>query len=117
MSEFFREYVEKFPRNFFLVDSSERKVLRTICGSKIENGVYKRRHNHELDKEFDNPNVNVTKTNRLRYAGHIIRRPEDVGAEYSIRNTLGILLRNFFYGKKFKLLRSYLRVGFKNYLM
>jgi hypothetical protein len=24
----------------------ERKVLRTICGPKIENGVYRRRYNH-----------------------------------------------------------------------
>jgi hypothetical protein len=55
-----------------------RKVLRTICGPKIENGVYRRRYNHELDKEFDSPNaLNVTKTSRLRYAGHMIRRPED----------------------------------------
>jgi hypothetical protein len=57
----------------------ERKVLRTICGPKIENGVYRRRYNHELDKVFDSPNVlNVTKTSRLRYAGHMIRRPEDL---------------------------------------
>jgi hypothetical protein len=45
----------------------------------IENGVYKRRYNHELDKEFDSLNVlNVTKTSRLRYAGHMIRRPKDL---------------------------------------
>jgi hypothetical protein len=57
----------------------ERKVLRTICGPKIENGVYRRRYNHELEREFDSPNVlNVTKTNKLRYAGHMIRRPEDL---------------------------------------
>jgi hypothetical protein len=57
----------------------ERKVLRTICGPKIENGVYRRRYNHELEREFDSPNVlNVTKTNRLRYAGHMIRRLEDL---------------------------------------
>jgi hypothetical protein len=31
----------------------ERKVLRTICGPKIENGVYRRRYNHELDEEFN----------------------------------------------------------------
>jgi hypothetical protein len=56
----------------------ERKVLRTICGPKIENSVYRRRYNHELDKECDSPNaLNVTKTSRLRYAGHMIRRPED----------------------------------------
>jgi hypothetical protein len=53
-----------------------RKVLQTICGPKIENGVYKRRYNHELDKEFDSPNI--TKTSRLRYAGHMIRIPEDL---------------------------------------
>jgi hypothetical protein len=57
----------------------ERKVLRTICGVKIENGVYRRRYNHEHDKEFDSPNaLNFTKTNRLRYAGHMIRRSEDL---------------------------------------
>jgi hypothetical protein len=35
--------------------------------------------NHELDKEFNSPNaLNVTKISRLRYAGHMIRRPEDL---------------------------------------
>jgi hypothetical protein len=57
----------------------ERKVLRTISGPIIENGVYRRRYNFELDKEFDSPSVlNVVKTSRLRYAGHMIRRPEDL---------------------------------------
>jgi hypothetical protein len=57
----------------------ERKVLQTICGPIIENVVYRRRYNHELDKEFDSPNaLNVTKTSRLRYAGHMIRKPEDL---------------------------------------
>jgi hypothetical protein len=57
----------------------ERKVLRTICGPKIENGVYRRRYNHELDKEFDSLNaLNITKTSRLRYAGHMNRRLEDL---------------------------------------
>jgi hypothetical protein len=57
----------------------ERKVLRTICGSKIENSIYRRKYNHKLEREFDSPNVlNVTKTSRLRYAGHMIRRPEDL---------------------------------------
>jgi hypothetical protein len=40
----------------------ETNVLRTICGSKIENGVYRRRYNHELDKEFYSPiALNVAK--------------------------------------------------------
>jgi hypothetical protein len=57
----------------------ERKVLLTICGPKIESGVYRRRYNHELQREFVSPNVlNVTKTSGLRYAGHMIRRPEDL---------------------------------------
>jgi hypothetical protein len=57
----------------------ERKVFQTICGLKIEDGVYRRMYNHKLDKEFNSPNaLNVTKTSRLRYARHIIRRPEDL---------------------------------------
>jgi hypothetical protein len=57
----------------------ERKVVRTICGPKIENGVYRRRNNHELDKEFDSSNdLNVTKTSRLRFTGHMIRRTDDL---------------------------------------
>jgi hypothetical protein len=57
----------------------ETKVLRTICDPKVENGVYRRRYNPELDKEFESPNaLNVTKTSSLRYADHMIRRPEDL---------------------------------------
>jgi hypothetical protein len=57
----------------------ERKVFRTICGSKIENGVYRRRYIYELDKEFDSPNApNIAKTSSLRYAAYMIRRPEDL---------------------------------------
>jgi hypothetical protein len=53
----------------------KNQVGALICGPKIENGVY----SHELDKQFDSPNaINVTKTSRLRYAGHMIRRPEDL---------------------------------------
>jgi hypothetical protein len=65
----------------------ERKVLRTICGPKIENGVYRRRYNHELKKEFNSPNtLNVTKTSRLRYAGHMIRRSDDIPTKSSIQS-------------------------------
>jgi hypothetical protein len=68
----------------------ERKVFRTIWGLKIENVVYRRRYNHELEREFDSPNVlNVTKTSRLRYTGHIIKRPEDLPQKlYSEPNPL-----------------------------
>jgi hypothetical protein len=68
----------------------ERKVLRTICGPKIENAVYRTRYSHELKREFDSPNVlNVTKTCRLRYAGHMIRKPEDLPQKlYSDLNSM-----------------------------
>jgi hypothetical protein len=57
----------------------ERKVLRTISGPKLENGLYKRRYNFALQREFDSPCViNIVKTNRLRYAGHMIRKPKDL---------------------------------------
>jgi hypothetical protein len=65
----------------------ERKVLRTICGPKIENVVYRSRYNHELDKEFNSPNaLNVTKSSKLRYAGHMIRRPQDLSQKNSIQS-------------------------------
>jgi hypothetical protein len=45
----------------------ERKVVRTIYGLKLENGVYRRRYNFELQREFDSPCViNIVKTNGLR---------------------------------------------------
>jgi hypothetical protein len=54
--------------------------------AKIENDVYRRRYNHELERKFNSPNaLNVTKTSRLRYAGHIIRRPEDLPLEGGIK--------------------------------
>jgi hypothetical protein len=59
--------------------NSAYRSFRTICSPKIENGVYMRRYNHELEREFDSPNaLNVTKTSRLHYAGHMITRPEDL---------------------------------------
>jgi hypothetical protein len=55
----------------------ERKVLLTIYGPKIVDGMCNRRYNFELDSEFNSPNViGVVKNNRLRCAGHIIRVAE-----------------------------------------
>jgi hypothetical protein len=55
-----------------LLYGSETWVLTCwpkICGPKIENCAYRRRYNHELDKEFNSPNgLNITKTSRLRYS-------------------------------------------------
>jgi hypothetical protein len=55
---------------------------------KSKNGVYRRRYNHELDKEFDSPNaINVTKTSRFRYSGHMIRGLEDQPQKANPRKT------------------------------
>jgi hypothetical protein len=70
-----RQVLTKREENQLLV--FERKVLPKICGPKIENGVYRRRYNHELDKNSPNA-LNVTKTRRLRYAGHMIRRSKEL---------------------------------------
>jgi hypothetical protein len=60
--------------------------LRGRFSERYANGVYRRRYNHVLDKEFNSPNaLNVTKTNRLRYAGHMIRRPEDLPQKALLR--------------------------------
>jgi hypothetical protein len=56
----------------------DRKVLRTIYGPKLVDGVYRSRYNFELDREFNSPNINgVVKSNRLRYAGHMIRGSQE----------------------------------------
>jgi hypothetical protein len=54
----------------------ERKVLRTICGPKIENGVYMRRYNHELDNEFKSPNaLNVRSPDNLPHKALFTAKP------------------------------------------
>jgi hypothetical protein len=57
----------------------DQKGGEPICDPKIENGVYKRRYNHELAIEFNSPNaLNITKTSKLRYDGHMIRKTVDL---------------------------------------
>ena len=54
--------------------SFKRKVLRTIFGTKLENGRHRRRYNFELEQDFGEPNIiAVVKCNRLRWAGHLVR--------------------------------------------
>jgi hypothetical protein len=57
----------------------ERMVLRTMYGPKLENGVYRRRYNFEFQRDLNSSCIiNIVKTNRLRYAGNMIERPEDL---------------------------------------
>jgi hypothetical protein len=54
-----------------------------ICVPKLDNGVYRRRHNFQLEREFNSPCViNVVKTNKLRYADHITGKPTTEGYFY-----------------------------------
>jgi hypothetical protein len=56
-----------------LLSVSERRILRCISGA-VQNGVRKKRYNHELYELFNEPDiVNYIKINRLGCAGHVIR--------------------------------------------
>ena len=56
----------------------ERRVLRAIYGPVKEGQEYRSRHNHELYLLFQDADiVTVLRANRLRWAGHVFRRPED----------------------------------------
>jgi hypothetical protein len=53
--------------------------IQNDCSESFETRQGLRQGELELEREFDSPNVlNVTKTSRLRYAGHMIRRPKDL---------------------------------------
>ena len=57
-----------------LLLSFERKVLRTIFGTKLENGRNRRRYNFELEQDFEESHIiAVIKCNRLRWTGHLVR--------------------------------------------
>lgn len=56
----------------------ERKVLRTILGGKLENGIWRRRMNHELYQVYNGKDiVKLITYGRLRWAGHVARMPEE----------------------------------------
>jgi hypothetical protein len=61
-----------------MIAARNDRTIRDV-GQSVAIGVYRRRYNHELDKKFDRPNaLNVTKTSRFSYAGHMIKIPEDL---------------------------------------
>ena len=60
----------------------ERRVLRTIFGGVQENGVWRRRMNHELAQLFGEPSITkVAKAGRIRWAGHVVRMPNNYPAK------------------------------------
>lgn len=60
----------------------ERRVLRTIFGGVQENGVWRRRMNHELAQLYGEPSIQkVAKAGRIRWAGHVARMPDNYPAK------------------------------------
>ena len=56
----------------------ERRVLRTIFGGVCENGVWRRRMNHELAQLYGEPSIRkVAKAGRVQWAGHVVRMPDN----------------------------------------
>ena len=75
----------KADENLLLV--FERKVLRTIFGAIQENGVFRRRFNFELQRDYGEANIiAIIKTNRLRWAGHLARMEDERPAKTLFRN-------------------------------
>jgi hypothetical protein len=62
----------KREKNRFII--FERKVLRTMYGSKLVDGVYRSRFYFKLDSEFHSPNV----IDVVYYAGNTIDGAEDL---------------------------------------
>jgi hypothetical protein len=56
----------------------ENRVLRRIFGPKREeDGSWRKFHNDELHSLYSSPNiVRVIKSRRMRWAGHVVGRPE-----------------------------------------
>jgi hypothetical protein len=84
----------------------ERQVLQTICGPKIENAVYRRRYNHELEREFDSPNaLNVTNSSRLRpktYHKKLYSEPNPLEGEKTYK--MAFLHQNHIFGVALRLI-------------
>jgi hypothetical protein len=61
-----------------MLNTSERSILRRICGLIQEGGSWRPRWNIELYSLYKEPNiVEDIKVRRLGWAGHIIRMEEE----------------------------------------
>jgi len=56
----------------------DRRVLRCIFGAKQENGIWRKRYNHELYEIFNDSDIVVhIKVKKLAWAGHLMRMSDE----------------------------------------
>lgn len=61
-----------------MLNSFERKILRSIIGPICQEGTWRIRYNNELYQIYDDIDlVTFVKLHRLRWAGHVERMPEE----------------------------------------
>jgi hypothetical protein len=76
-----------------LLSVFERRILKCIFGAVQENGVWRKRYNHELYELFNEPDiVKYIKINRLGWAGHVIHMDNNRTVE-KVFNTKPIGIR------------------------
>jgi hypothetical protein len=60
----------------------ERKILRKIYGPTKENGLWRMKTNAELRNKYKTEDiVNVIKTKRLEWVGHVVRMDGTIGVK------------------------------------
>ena len=65
-----------------LLATFERKILRIIFGAVCIDGDWRIRYNHELYRLYDHPRiVNMIRSKRLRWAGHLERMEANTAAK------------------------------------
>ena len=53
-------------------------MLRCIFGAKQENGIWRKRYNHDLYEMFNDSNIVIyIKAKRLAWAGHLLRMSDE----------------------------------------
>ncbi|GFX24991.1 reverse transcriptase domain-containing protein [Trichonephila clavipes] len=74
-----------------VLETFERKALRTIFGPVKDQGCWRTRYNFELYRLYKEPKVTqVIRSNRLRWLGHIWRSPENNQTRaYAFKNPMG----------------------------
>ncbi|GFV50840.1 endonuclease-reverse transcriptase [Trichonephila clavipes] len=73
------------------LETLERKALRTIFGPVKDQGCWRTRYNFELYRFYKEPQViQVIRSNRLRWLGHIWRSLENYqNRAYTFKNPMG----------------------------